>query len=344
MNTICYSQLERIKPTEELAAGRRSLPSLDRATARIAVRKPFRLFPTVICHGWYQTLPFRWDERRRVLQRAESLRDGRVLLVEAAEEPSSKPMHRDVVLTVIGEGAGDPGVADEMARRARVMLHLDEDLGGFYKLCATRPELKAAKRSGAGRLMRAPSLWEDVLKTILGTNVLWKQAVVMINRLAELGDPCPADPTLRAWPTPGQVARAGEKFLRDSVRAGYRSPYILEIAHRQKSGDIDLETVEARALRMSADDLYRALLGLKGIGKSSAHYLMSLLGHYDHISIDSATYAFAKRELFNGKRPTEKQIRRKFAQFGRWQSLVYWFGRFTPEPAWWEDESGRSSA
>jgi 3-methyladenine DNA glycosylase/8-oxoguanine DNA glycosylase len=317
---------------------------VETATVRIPVKKPFGLFPTVICHGWYQTLPFHWDHERRVLQRAERLQDKRIMLVEMSEERSSRPGHVDVVVAVTGEGAHDLGVAGEMARRAKVMLHLDEDLRGFYALAKARPELAAARRAGAGRLMRAPSLWEDVVKTILGTNVLWKQAVVMINRLAVLGDPCPANPSLRAWPTPGQITRAGERFLRDNVRAGYRSPYIIELATSQKTGAIDLEAVEAQAATMDRDELYRTLTGLKGIGKSSAHYLMNLLGHYDHISVDSATIAYAKRELFHGRRPTEKQIRRRFAEFGRWQSLVYWFARWSPKPAWWEDASGRSSA
>jgi 3-methyladenine DNA glycosylase/8-oxoguanine DNA glycosylase len=317
---------------------------LETTAVRVAVKKPFGLFPTVICHGWYQTKPFRWDHDRRTLQRAESLRDGRVFLVEMREERSARSAYRDVLVSTTGEGASDPGVASEMARRARVMLHLDEDLRGFYDLCKERPELATARKEGAGRLMRASSLWEDVVKTILGTNVVWKQAVVMINRLAELGDPCPADPTLRAWPTPGQISRAGERFLRDKVRAGYRSPYVLELARSLKAGDFDLEAIEARVPQMNTDELFRELTAIKGIGKSSAHYLMNLLGRYDHISIDSATYAYAKRELFRGRKPTEAQIRRKFAQFGKWQSLVYWFARWNPKPAWWEDPSGRSSA
>ena len=279
-----------------------------------------------------------------MLQRAESLRDGRVFLVEVSEEKGTRRGYAAVAVTVAGEGAADPGVATEMARRANVMLHLDEDLRGFYAMSKARPELQAARRAGAGRLMRAPSLWEDIVKTILSTNTVWRQAVVMINRLAELGDVCPVEPDLRAWPTPGQITRAGERYLRDTVRAGYRAPYVFELARRMKNGDIDLEAIEAQAPKMDVDALFKALTSIKGIGKSSAHYLMNLLGRYDHISIDSATYAYAKRELFRGRRPTEKQIRRRFAQFGKWQSLVYWFARWSPKPAWWEDSSGRSSA
>lgn len=318
---------------------------METAAIRVPVKKPFGLFATVICHGWYQTRPFRWLHDRRTLQRAESLRDGRIFLVEMTEDGKTRSRSsRDVLVTTIGEGAKDPGVAAEMARRARSMLHLDERLDGFYALARTEPELSAARRAGAGRLVRASSLWEDIVKTILGTNVVWKQAVVMINRLAELGDRCPADPTLRAWPTPGQVTRAGERYLRNTVRAGYRSPYIVELAQRMKAGDIDLEALEAQAPEMTLDELFKALTSVKGIGKSSAHYLMNLLGRYDHISVDSATIAYAKRAWFKGKRPTEKQIRRRFAQFGKWQSLVYWFSRWDLKPEWWEDSSGRSSA
>jgi 3-methyladenine DNA glycosylase/8-oxoguanine DNA glycosylase len=269
------------------------------------------------------------------LLRAEALRDGRIMLVRVEEAPSTRRNYRDLVITVKGENARDPGIAPEMARRVTVMLHADEDLSGFYELCKHVPELAAARKLGAGRCMRAPSLWEDIVKTILSTNVTWRQAVTMINRLAELGEPCPADPSLRAWPTPGQVIRAKEKFLRDTVRAGYRAPYITELARTQKSGKIDLETIDAAAKKMTEKQLFDTLVALKGVGKSSAHFLMNLLGHYDHLPVDSATYAYAKRELFHGTRPTEKQIRRRFARYGKWQSLAYWFGRWEPRFEWW---------
>jgi len=317
---------------------------VQRSSIELAIKKPFGLFSTVISHGWYQTLPFRWQHDRRVLQRAERLDDGRVMLVEMSEQRSAKRGYVALRIDVAGEGADEPAVAAEIARRCSSMLHAEEDLRGFYALCATRPELAAALRHGAGRCMRASSLFEDVVKTILGTNVVWKQAVVMINRLAGLGHKCPTDPTLRAWPTAAQIAKAGERYLRNRVRAGYRSPYIVELARNHAAREAGLDAIEALAESGDDEALYKALVQIKGVGKSSAHFLMNLLGHYAHISVDSATYAYAKRELFKGKRPTEKQIRRRFAEFGEWQSLVYWFARWEAQLAWWEDASGRSSA
>src|SRR5471030_1013548 len=109
---------------------------METAAARLTIKKPFGLFSTVISHGWYQTLPCRWLHERGVLQRAERLHDGRVMLVEMSEEKSDRRGHIDVAITVTGEGAADFGIAQEMARRCGVMLHADEDLKGFYQLCA----------------------------------------------------------------------------------------------------------------------------------------------------------------------------------------------------------------
>jgi hypothetical protein len=44
------------------------------------------------------------------------------------------------------------------------MFRLDEDLSGFYAVVSTDGEL-AWCASGAGRLLRAPTVFEDVVKT-----------------------------------------------------------------------------------------------------------------------------------------------------------------------------------
>jgi 3-methyladenine DNA glycosylase/8-oxoguanine DNA glycosylase len=308
---------------------------VETTTAQLEVRKPFDLFSTVVSHGWYQTEPFRWLPRERVLMRAERLHDGRVMTLRITEKASGRNGRATLAVSLRGKGARDPGVATEMVRRVGVIVRAEADLRPFYALCRSEPSLRAIPRLGAGRCMRAPSLWEDVIKTILSTNVNWRQAVVMSNRLAQLGHPT-EDGSLHAWPTPGQIVRAGEAFLRDVVRAGYRAPYIMELALAQKSGTIDLDALDAASRSMTENQLFAALVALRGIGKSSAHFLMNLLGHYDHVPVDSATYAYATSAFFRGKRPTEKQIRRRFSKYGQWQSLVYWFGRFQPRLEWWE--------
>jgi 3-methyladenine DNA glycosylase/8-oxoguanine DNA glycosylase len=45
------------------------------------------------------------------------------------------------------------------------MFRLDEDLSAFYELVSDDPELDWSA-SGAGRMLRAPTVFEDVVKTI----------------------------------------------------------------------------------------------------------------------------------------------------------------------------------
>jgi 3-methyladenine DNA glycosylase/8-oxoguanine DNA glycosylase len=49
--------------------------------------------------------------------------------------------------------------------RVRHVLALDEDLSDFYELVASDPDLSWAS-AGAGRMLRAPRVYEDVIKTI----------------------------------------------------------------------------------------------------------------------------------------------------------------------------------
>jgi 3-methyladenine DNA glycosylase/8-oxoguanine DNA glycosylase len=44
------------------------------------------------------------------------------------------------------------------------MFRLDEDLSAFYELVSDDPELDWSA-SGAGRMLRAPTVFEDVVKT-----------------------------------------------------------------------------------------------------------------------------------------------------------------------------------
>jgi 3-methyladenine DNA glycosylase/8-oxoguanine DNA glycosylase len=66
-------------------------------------------------------------------------------------------------VTVLGR-APSGRTADELVARVRHVLALDEDLSDFYELVAGDPDLSWAS-AGAGRMLRAPSVYEDVIKT-----------------------------------------------------------------------------------------------------------------------------------------------------------------------------------
>ena len=69
------------------------------------------------------------------------------------------------------EGATKPILA-----QLRHMLRLDEDLSMFYAVAREDPALAWAA-GGAGRMLRSPTVYEDVVKTVCTTNCAWSGTV-----------------------------------------------------------------------------------------------------------------------------------------------------------------------
>ena len=103
------------------------------------------------------------------------------------------------------------------------VLRLDHDLSGFYVRVADDPDLAWAAR--AGRMLRSPTVFEDVVKTVCTTNCAWGATVRMVNALvASLGEPAVGGdgPLTNAFPTPAAMASAPRVAHREEVRAGCR--------------------------------------------------------------------------------------------------------------------------
>jgi 3-methyladenine DNA glycosylase/8-oxoguanine DNA glycosylase len=65
----------------------------------------------------------------------------------------------------VGRNRGSKGSADPNLKQSVAhMFRLDEDLSGFYEL--VREDELAWCALGAGRMLRAPTVFEDVIKTI----------------------------------------------------------------------------------------------------------------------------------------------------------------------------------
>ncbi len=95
-------------------------------------------------------------------------------------------------------------------------------------------------------------------KTILTTNTTWAQTKAMAARLvAVLGEPHRNAPSLRAFPTPEDVA-SNEEALAAQVRLGYRNASVLKIGRDIASGALDLEALKGGEL--STPELRKRLL------------------------------------------------------------------------------------
>jgi N-glycosylase/DNA lyase len=142
----------------------------------------------------------------------------------------------------------------------------------------------------------------------------------MVSRLVEsLGEPAPSG--ARAFPTPAAMAKKGEKFYRDVVRAGYRAPHLAKIARGVVKERIDPEAW--RTPTVDDVELRDALLALPGIGPYAADNLLRLFGHYGYLGLDSWCRGKLRR-LYPRVRDVDAFAGRRYKPFGHFAGLAMW--------------------
>jgi N-glycosylase/DNA lyase len=207
------------------------------------------------------------------------------------------------------------------------VLHLDHDLSRFYAVAAEDPDLAWAA-TGAGRMLRSPTVWEDVIKTLCTTNCSWGLTRTMVQALVtNLGEPAlgVADPLANAFPTPAAVAGRDERFFRDVVRSGYRAPHFVALGNAVASGALDLEALGAASREEVTDEeIERELLALPGIGPYAAAHIMMTLGRNSKLILDSWTRPTYARLSGARRQPTDAQIVRRFRRYGPDAGLAFW--------------------
>lgn len=276
---------------------------------------PFSFRAVVDSHGWAQLAPFEktpQDGLRYVVE----LPGGQVAVLEFSAADGGLRVESAEVQT--------PEQQESVRAIAAWMFGLEVELDDFYELASREPRLAHVAPQAGGRVLRSASLFEDVVKTILTTNVQWGGTRRMAAGLVEaFGAAHPNDPRLRAFPTPEVLAGLDEVRIAEHVRLGYRTPYVLELARQVASGQRDLETLKHSDLPTA--ELRQELLNIKGVGAYAAANLLMLLGRYDAIPIDSYAHKMVSQEFFGGDPVTLAQINAAFEQWGDYRGLAFWF-------------------
>jgi len=229
----------------------------------------------------------------------------------------------------VGGPAPTPRVEQAVLGQVRHILSLDLDLTPFYSIAAGDPDL-AWVTAGTGRMVRSPTVFEEVVKTICTTNTAWGGTTRMVNALVEhLGAKAPGAPASgpygRAFPTPEAMAAAGNTFYKKVVGAGYRGPYLKALATSVASGKVDLEVLgRASQHELSDNEVAERLQALPGVGPYAAAHVMLLLGRYSRLILDSWTRPKYAR-LLGRKRPaSDRTIERRFRRYGPYAGLAFW--------------------
>jgi 3-methyladenine DNA glycosylase/8-oxoguanine DNA glycosylase len=277
---------------------------------------PFSLSAVVRSHGWARLAPFAMTEDGRELSRVERLHSGQVveLVIQEADHG---------VQVEISDQLSDREIA-ELSDKVRWMLGLDQDLSAFYAAARREPKLAQVEARAQGRILRSPTLFEDVVKTILTTNTSWTGTIRMVEALvSQFGDPLPVDRSRQAFPTPDRLAALDAQRLRLAGRLGYRAPYVLELARAVVSGDLDLESL--KTTDEPTDQLRTRLLQINGVGVYSAANLLAMLGRYEYIPVDSWARKLVSHEWHKGEPVRSVEVESAFERWGEWKGLAYWF-------------------
>ncbi|MDQ4124840.1 MAG: Fe-S cluster assembly protein HesB [Actinomycetota bacterium] len=284
--------------------------------------EPVDLARTLASHGVASLPPMALDEKKLSFEVTLRVAKGRPRVVRVTPAPRNS-----VAIEVAGRAPG-AATADEIERLVRRILGLDQDLAPFYAAIKDDPDLAWAA-AGAGRMIRSPTVFEEVVKTICTTNCAWSATVRMTTALVEhLGEAAVGAPPDgwrgRAFPTPAAMAAAGEDFYRDVVRAGYRGRYLIALSEMVAGGSLDLEALAATPEDELPDaELAQRLQALPGVGPYAAAHIMMLTGRHSLLVLDSWTRPTYAR-LTGKKKVSDAAIERRFRRYGRYRGLAFW--------------------
>ena len=239
------------------------------ARLRISVSPPFRLDYVVWAlrrRAHNEVDRFDGDCYRRVLCLA-----GEPAEVTVREDPAAS---RPSLIVELRGPAGPTGRAAAAAARPVLerMLGLTADLAGFYRVAAGDARLNAlAARFRGMRPPCFPTVFEAVVNAVACQQLSLDVGIHLLSRLARRFGPAVPGPVTRyGFPAPARLAGAKPGELRALGFSTAKARTITSVAGQVAAGALDLE-----ALRDADDDrTMSTLLGLPGIGRWSAEYVM----------------------------------------------------------------------
>ena len=292
----------------------------------VAARQPFNFTSVLNSHGWRQLAPFSYDENTNTLSYVLRLSNGRVIDLKFRDGTDGVTVETEKL---------DKTERKEVVDKVTWMFGLALDFSRFYAASRGEPKLMHAKKLARGRVLRSPTLFEDVIKTILTTNTLWAATKNMTLKLVnELGKPVgrvvalqapriETNDVKRAFPTPEAIAASRPDFLKEKIRVGYRASAIHQLAVSVASGKFDLESLKTSELPTL--ELRKKLLTINGVGPYAAANLLMILGRHDFIPIDSYALKMVSNEWYRGQPITAKEVEKRFEKWGEFKGLAFWF-------------------
>lgn len=265
-------------------------------------------------HGWCELTPFSVNPKEQTLERILQLPDG----IPVKLVMKGRKNEVDVVLQADRRLSTEDLVIIET--EVRYFLSMNTDLSALHELTRGEAGFEWIAMTRAGRLLRSPTVFEDLVKTLCTTNTTWKQTKRMVQDLCgSLGAKFKEDGY--SFPSPTSLARSSQEVLR-SAGLGYRAQYLLDLAAAVSSGDLD---VEAWALSTApSKELARAMARVRGIGSYASANMLRLLGRTDHLYVENWMLRTFSLKRNAGKPTRGSDLADYYSRFGEWKGLVLW--------------------
>ncbi|HSW09331.1 MAG TPA: hypothetical protein VLK32_00290 [Bacillota bacterium] len=274
----------------------------------------FAFWPTVWSHGWCELPPFAVSPGDQTLERILELPDGipvRLLL---------KGNNNEVEVAVETRRTLSEGDLKFIGITVRHILAMDADLSSLHELVKAEPEFHWIATTKAGRLLRSPTVFEDLVKTLCTTNTTWKQTRNMVRRLCESLGISFAEHR-NTFPGPSAIAGSSEDVLK-AAGLGYRAPYLLNLAICAANGELDVEGWGHSDV--SSEKLARAMARVRGIGPYASANMLRVLGRTDHLYVENWMIRNFSIKRNGGKPATSSDLGQYYSRFGAWRGIMLW--------------------
>jgi len=281
----------------------------------LATPRDFHFWRTAFSHGWCSLPPFSFDPDKKTLSRTLELAGG--LIVDCTLRDAS----HGVSIAVTSESALAPSDRKEIRTTLASCLELNFDLAGFYRHASRFAEFRWIPKSGSGRMLRCPTVFEDALKIICTTNCTWALTTIMVTNLTRTAGHT-QDGTHYSFPSATAVSALSERELRQQCKTGYRAPFIKEFAGRVASGELDVESW--RASDQPTPELIEEIGAIKGMGPYAVGNMLRLLYRHDSLALDSWVRSQFFRLHKKGRKVNDRVIERHYEKYGEWRGLMFW--------------------
>ncbi|XP_010468777.1 PREDICTED: uncharacterized protein LOC104748896 [Camelina sativa] len=303
------------------------------------MKETFDMEKAVCNHGFFMMAPNVWNPSSKSLHRPLTLSDSSSTDVTISH-PSGLSF---LVIQVHGinnvSRVDEALILQQVARMLRLSDKDERDMVEFQQVH------EAARKSGFGRIFRSPSLFEDMVKSILLCNSDWGKTLLMASRLCKLQSKL-ADGTVRPlsvskkrklnpkpwmaangnFPSAKEIASLDKDVINEHCKLGYRANQIVNLAKKVENGSLNLEKMEKG--EMEVDEVVGKLKKLKGFGPFASATVLMCMGYYHLVPSDTETLRLLREVHENeecSKETLEKAAQSFYDRFSPFQCLAYWF-------------------